>query len=319
MNQPSFWYKKNTFLEKLLRPVGCLYGFIVGWRLKHNKPYAPRIPVVCVGNICVGGTGKTPICLALADYFVRRGKNVFFLSHGYKSHLQNVMIDVRTHTAADVSDEALLFAQKLPTIVDKNRARGVKKAQKLGAELVIMDDGFQNPTLKKECALVVFNGARGIGNGACLPAGPLRESPKKGLKRAAAAVIVGRDEQGLETMIHALYPKLPILKGHVLPTQQIQNLKGIAFAGIGYPEKFFDMLEKNAVKLTQKISFPDHYAYTRGDIKALLAYGQPVFTTMKDAVKIDADLRAQLTIVDIEFIFDEPEKWDAVLERKIKC
>ena len=318
MKQPKFWYKKRTIIGKILSPLGFLYNFIVAWRLNHTKAYIPKIPVFCVGNINVGGTGKTPLCLALAEYFQIKGKNVFFLSHGYKSRLQDVLIDPRTHTSKDVSDEALLFANKLPTVVNKNRAQGVQKAQKCGADMVIMDDGFQNPTLKKDCSLLVFDGSRGIGNGACIPAGPLRETLKNGLARASAVVIVGKDLTGLESKIKKISPKMPILKGHIEPTMNLLGLKGIAFAGIGNPDKFFNMLEQKGVVLTEKFSFSDHYAYKRADIERLIKKGVPVLTTRKDAVKIDVDLQQKLTIVDITFIFDEPEKWTAFLERKFK-
>lgn len=318
MQQPAFWYKKKTPLKYLLLPFGALYGFIVGWRIRHSKPYIPKIPVICVGNISVGGTGKTPLCLALADYFHAKNRNVYFLSHGYKSHLQNILIDPKKHTSADVSDEALLFAAKLPTIVNKNRAEGVEKAQSLGADMIIMDDGFQNPTVHKSCPLLVFDGLRGIGNGACMPAGPLREPLAQGLKRACGVIIVGTDVYKLEDKIRELCPQMPVLKGHTEPVKNLNNTQGIAFAGIGNPDKFFNMLEKNGVVLKEKVIFPDHYAYTRKDVKTLIDKGYPLFTTRKDAVKIDADLQEKLTIVDITFVFDEPEKWDLFFERKMK-
>ena len=317
MKQPSFWFKKNI-TSFLLSPFGFLYEKIVWFRLKINKAHKTKIPVVCVGNISVGGTGKTPLSLALADYFIRKGKNVFFLNHGYKSNLQNVMIDLREHKASDVSDEAMIFAMKLPTVVDKNRARGAQKAQKLGADIVIMDDGFQNPTIYKQLSFVVFDGKRGIGNGLCMPAGPLRETLKQGLKRANAAVIVGNDETNLADKIKTLHPRLPILYGHLEPKQTLKGLKGIAFAGIGHPEKFYTMLEKSGVTLVDTVSFADHYAYTRADIQKLLKRKQPLFTTLKDAVKIDEDLRARLTIVDFDFIFDNMDELEKIITRKIK-
>lgn len=318
MKQPSFWFKNKNLVSFLLFPFGFLYEKIVFFRLKTTKPYKTKIPVVCVGNICVGGTGKTPLSLALSEYFIRKSKNVFFLNHGYKSNLQNIMIDLREHKASDVSDEAMIFAMKLPTVVDRNRARGAQKAEKLGADIVIMDDGFQNPLVYKRLSLVVFDGKRGIGNGLCMPAGPLRETLKQGLKRAHAAVIVGPDETDLAEKIKKLYPRLPILFGHLEPKQSLKGLKGIAFAGIGHPEKFYTMLEKSGVHLVDKVSFPDHYAYTRADIKKLVKRKQPLFTTLKDAVKIDEDLRAQLTIVDVDFIFDNADEWEKLLSRKIK-
>lgn len=318
MKQPSFWFKDKSLIAFLLSPFGFLYEKMVWFRLKIKKPHKVKIPVVCVGNISVGGTGKTPLSLALADYFIRKSKNVFFLNHGYKSNLQNVMIDLREHKASDVSDEAMIFAMKLPTVVDKNRARGAQKAQNLGADIVIMDDGFQNPTVYKQLSFVVFDGKRGVGNGLCMPSGPLRETLKQGLKRANAAVIVGNDETCLADKIKDLYPRLPVLFGHLEPKQSLKGLKGIAFAGIGHPEKFYTMLEKSGVTLLDKVSFPDHYAYNRSDIQKLLKRKQPLFTTLKDAVKIDEDLRARLTIVDVDFIFDNLDDWEKVITRKIK-
>lgn len=318
MGQPSFWYARFSYVAQVLRPLGFIYEKIVAHRLKKIKPYACSIPVICVGNISVGGTGKTPVCLALADYFIRQNKNAVFLNHGYKSVLQNILIDQRVHTFEEVSDEALIFASKLPTVVDRNRARGAQKIESIGADVIIMDDGFQNPTLRKDLSLVVFDGARGIGNGYVMPAGPLRESLKQGLKRASAAVIVGDDKTGLVAQIRQAYPKLPILTGHIEASQALRGITGVAFAGIGFPKKFFSMLQSIGVHLIETISFPDHYAYTRKDIEAILQKGYPVLTTMKDAVKIDEDLRSELTIVDIDFVFDNPEKLDLLLERKLK-
>ena len=317
MKQPDFWSNKN-WISFLLSPLGYLYEKIVALRLKRNKPYHAKVPVICVGNICVGGTGKTPICLALADYFSNQGKKVFFLNHGYKSRLQNVVIDLERHNPKDLSDEAMIFANKLPTIIDCNRARGAKKAEEMNADVIIMDDGFQNPTLCKQLSFVVFDGTCGVGNGLCMPAGPLRETLKQGLKRADAVVIVGEDKTGLVEKIKALYPQLPILHGHVETTQNLKGIKGIAFAGIGHPEKFFNMLEEKGVVLTEKIAFGDHHTYMRKDVENLINRGQPLLTTLKDAVKIDKDLRDQLMIIDIEFILDNSSEWDALIAEKIK-
>lgn len=318
MKQPDFWFTSINWKSCLLSPLGWIYEKIVALRLKIKKPYYSKIPVICVGNICVGGTGKTPICLALADYLKKQGKNVFFLNHGYKSKLQNVIIDLKRHSAKDLSDEAMIFAQKLPTVIDHNRARGAQTAEQAGADVIIMDDGFQNPTIYKQLSLIVFDGVRGMGNGFCMPAGPLRESLKQGLKRANAAVIVGEDKTNLSKKIKQLFPKMPVLHGHVEPTQNLKGIKGIAFAGIGHPEKFFNMLEEQGVIITEKVAFADHYTYTRSDIEKLIERGQPLLTTLKDAVKIDEDLRQNLTIVDIEFKLDNPTEWEKVISKEIK-
>lgn len=318
MKQPKFWSRPNTKRGRLLAPIGRLYEKSVERRFKKVKPYQPQVPVICVGNICVGGSGKTPLCLALADFFLREGVRVYFLNHGYKSRLQNVLVDLNLHTADDISDEALLLAAKAPTIVDKNRARGVMKAEKLGAELIIMDDGFQNPSVKKTLSFIVFDGARGIGNGLCLPAGPLRETLQQGLKRASAAVILGPDKTELCDRIHHYAPDFPILHAELKMPHAMVGFRGIAFAGIGMPNKFFDMLTRNGVVLEQTYPFPDHYSYKRSDIEKMLARSNTVMTTEKDAVKVPPDLRSRLTVIKPEFVFDNPDDWVSVLKKVLK-
>lgn len=314
MKQPAFWLKEKSILGKLLSPLGKVYESAVRRRFQKTHPYQPHIPVICVGNLNVGGTGKTPLCLALADVYLKQGKQVYFLNHGYKSKLQNVLVDVRTHTPQEVSDEALLLASKAPTIIDRNRGRGVAKAEKLGADLVIMDDGFQNPSVVKTLSIVVFDGRVGIGNGYCLPAGPLRESLAQGLKRADAAVIIGPDKTGLSALLRQHYPDIPVLRGHVEADQALKGITGIAFAGIGHPEKFFGMLKAAGVHLKEEIAFSDHHLYTDDEIQALLDKGLPLFTTTKDAVKIPEFKRSHMTVVEANFVFEETKKWQTVLE-----
>lgn len=314
MKQPCFWQKEKSWIGRLLSPLGKVYEASVRRRFQTTRPYQPEIPVICVGNLNVGGTGKTPLCLALADIFLKQGKQVYFLNHGYKSKLQNILVDVRTHEPGEVSDEALLLASKAPTIIDRNRGRGVAKAEKLGADLVIMDDGFQNPSVVKTLSLVVFDGQKGIGNGYCLPAGPLRETLAQGLKRADAVVIMGEDKTGLGALLRQNFGQLPVLYGHVCPDQALKGIKGIAFAGIGHPEKFFNMLKEAGVQLVEEIAFPDHHLYTPEEIQALLKKGLPLLTTTKDAVKIPEFERSYMTIVEANFVFDNPKDWQTLLE-----
>lgn len=314
MKQPAFWSKENSLLGYFLSPLGWIYGLITRLRLLRGHPYQPSVPVICIGNINVGGTGKTPVTLALSDLFFAAGKQVYFLNHGYKSKLQGILVDLRTHQDGQVSDEALLMATKGPTIVDKNRGRGAAKAESLGADVILMDDGFQNPSVIKTLSLLVFDGQRGVGNGHCLPAGPLREPLAQGLKRADAVVIIGSDKTGLTAQVKAVVPDMPILKGHIEPTLALKGVHGIAFAGIGQPEKFFSMLEKEGVSLERKIAYPDHYVYKDEEVEALIKTGLPVFTTAKDAVKIPDRLKAHLTQVDIAFVLDNKKEWLRVLE-----
>ena len=158
MKTPLFWDKKSSWISYLLAPLGKCYAWSVARRFKRVKPYQAPVPVICVGNISVGGTGKTPVCLALMK--ILKDKGWVFLNHGYKSHLKNISVDTNTHSAFDVGDEAMLLAQVAPTIVDNHRARGAQTAVKKGAKGIIMDDGFQNPSLIKTLSFVVVDGKK---------------------------------------------------------------------------------------------------------------------------------------------------------------
>lgn len=318
MGTPAFWDKPNSFLSKLFKPLGWCYALTVAHRFKRTKPYQAPVPVICVGNISVGGTGKTPVCLALMD--ILKDQGFFFLNHGYKTRLKNIIVDTKVHSAFDVGDEAMLLALKAPTIVDNHRARGAQLAVKHGAKGIIMDDGFQNPGLIKTVSFVVVDGKKGFGNEQVLPAGPLREPALKGLKRADAVIIAGEDTWGVQFYLQRHHIDLPVLTGHFEPNaKQAADLKGkkvFAFAGLGNPAKFFTSLEQMGADVVGTQSFPDHYYYTRFDIEGLKqkAAGVPLITTTKDAVKLSGDLRKKIIVLDGDFIFDRPQDLKEVLK-----
>ncbi len=313
MRAPSFWNKSSSVWACLLKPASWIYAYFVNRRFQKATPYQASVPVVCVGNLSVGGTGKTPICLALADFLKKKRKNFFFLNHGYKSRLQHVLVNPKLHTAFDVGDEAMLLAEKAPTVVDSNRARGAQLAEKKGAACLIMDDGFQNPFLIKTVSFVVMDGKKGFGNELVLPAGPLREPILKGLERADAVIIVGQDVWGVRSFFEKNKIDLPVLTGTFsLKKRAITALQGkkiTAFAGIGYPEKFFDMLKANGLSVVKTIPFPDHYYYTRFDIETLLKEsGDSILvTTAKDMVKIPKEFQKRIFKVEGVFEFDQEE------------
>ena len=313
MRAPAFWQKKKSWQSRLFKPLGAIYAFMTARRLRRTKPQDVGVPVICVGNIGVGGTGKTPVCLALGKLLEKAGVSFFFLNHGYGAKVQNVIVQNGVHTAVDVGDEALLLAAKAPTVVDRKRNRGAVAAVASGAKALIMDDGFQNPSLKKDISFVVIDGAKGLGNECVLPAGPLREPALIGLQRATAVVIVGKDTWGVRSWLEQHNITIPILTGIFLPDidvlASLQGQEVVAFAGIGHPDKFFDMLSHAGVIVKQKQSFPDHYFYTRFDIEQLLseAKGRPLVTTEKDFVKIPKDLQKQVIMVGGAFQFEEEE------------
>lgn len=311
MGQPRFWYKKKSVLRWIFAPVGCLYAYFVRRRLNKTKPYQPKVSVICVGNLCVGGSGKTPVALAVADFFIKKGKKVVFLSHGYKSLRQNIVVDL--NDVQGVGDEALLMAKKALTVVNKNRVEGVRLAEKNGADIIIMDDGFQNPSVIKTLSVLVFDGKYGIGNGACIPAGPMREKLPDGLKRADAVIIMGEDITGLKEKIKEIDGRIPVLKGKLEPTVVLKGKKGFAFAGIGHPEKFFEMLRKYGVVLTGTKAFPDHFNYTEKTMKMLLKKDDILLTTAKDIVKIPSEFHDKIICVDVEFKPEFEGDWALLL------
>ena len=312
MNTPKFWNKENSLMSKLLKPASLVYSFVTHRRVK-KKGYKSSVPVICVGNIFVGGVGKTPVCLALGKLLHEKGKSFYYLNHGYKADKQNVLVDNRTHTALDVGDEALLLNEEAPTIVSSNRAKGAKLAEKWGAKALIMDDGFQNPKLKKDFSFVVVDGKKGFGNECVLPAGPLREPVLEGLKRANAIVLAGQDTWGVQFYLERHKIELPLIKGHFELDETVVSLfkgkKVFAFAGLGNPQKFYQSLADKGIEVCGTEDFPDHYYYTRFDLEALKhkAAGMPLLTTEKDGVKLPKDARQNVFVMPGLFVFDDPD------------
>ncbi len=320
LKAPQFWQNKNSLLGKILNPLGQVYAFFSFHRLKHGHPYQAKMPVLCVGNLSVGGVGKTPVCLALGRYLRQQHKTFYFLNHGYHARQQSVLVDMSIHTALDVGDEALLLAQEAPTIVDSARARGAQLAENLKADFLIMDDGFQNPSLVKTFSFIVVDGTLGFGNERVMPAGPLREPILTGLKRADAIVLVGQDSWGVQAYLQKHHIDLPILRGHFVPEHQSMSyLKTLpkvgAFAGIGHPEKFFRMLKTEGIQLMAEKSFPDHYFYTHFDIENLKKEHPELkwATTTKDWVKLPPEEREEMVQVSGQFEFDDLTRLTEVL------
>lgn len=321
LKSPKFWQKKNTFLGKVLSPLGRIYAWGLRRKLKKTKPYRSKIPVVCIGNLVMGGVGKTPLAVSVAEYFKMNGMRPVFLTRGYGGGLSNVLVDLDKHTAKDTGDEALLLARIAPTIVDADRARGAKTAEKIGADVIIMDDGFQNPQLVKDLSFAVFDGRYGFGNGKVFPAGPLREPVEDGLQRADAFIVVGKDKAGIKEWIDKRFMSLPFIGTHieqdVAKIAQLSGKKVFAFAGIGYPDKFFDMLRDYGCDVVETQAFSDHYPYTDEDMTDLIARADKLeavlVTTAKDGVRIAPRFLPQVQIVEAYMVWDTPDAMCALL------
>ena len=323
MRAPEFW-THDSWLSRLLIPLSALWQWGAEYRQSGVETYRASMPVICVGNIMAGGTGKTPVVLALAKRFQAWGKNVHLLTRGYGGRLPGPeQVDPRTHTATEVGDEALLLAQVAPTWVSRWRPDGAAAASKKRADLLIMDDGFQNFTLAKDLSLVVVDGAMGFGNGRIMPAGPCREPIEAGLARADAIIIIGDDAKGVAQMVGGLPVLRAILRPDPDASTALAGKRVLAFAGIGRPQKFFAMLETEIKAiLVDAISFADHHPYQEGEIETLVTQAklldaQPV-TTRKDWVRLPPAYQAQIQMVDVTLEFQNEVMLHSVLMKVLR-
>lgn len=306
MKTPKYW-QSNSFISKILMPIAWFYGRLTQWRLKFSTPPKADIPVICIGNITAGGTGKTPVSVSIAKMLESEMMHPFFITRGYGGKLNNIYVNNKKHSAHDVGDEPLLLSHQAPVVIASNRFNGAKLALKEGADILIMDDGFQNPSLHKDLSFLVFDGHYGIGNGKIIPAGPLRETLEDGLKRADALIIMGKDKHDL-----AKRTNLPVFFGHTEAVQTtINNTNVLAFAGIGHPQKFYHTLQMQGFNIVDSIDFPDHHFYSKNELNELLTKAQAlnaeIYTTSKDFVKIPTSYHKYINVLEIAVVWDDPE------------
>ena len=236
-------------------------------------------------------------------------KNPYFISRGYGGNLSDIEVDINLHSPIEVGDEPLLLAKEAPVIVNHKRYEGAKKAIAEGADIIIMDDGFQNPALHKDKSFLVIDGKVGLGNMFPIPAGPMREFYSQGKKRAHAVIILGEDK----THVADKFNDLPIFYGEVVPqAPQTENKNVIAFAGIGRPQKFYDSLKNCGLNVIKTFDFPDHYLYKSDDIKKIVEtaedLGAEIFTTSKDFVKIPALYKNKIKVLEITIKWQDDKK-----------
>lgn len=315
MRAPSFW-QRDGWPARMLAPFAAAYALGGAVRQRRATPWHAPVPVVCVGNLTLGGTGKTPTVLALARLLQGQGRRPAILSRGYGGRLAGpVRVDPSSHRAADVGDEPLLLAAAAPVYVASDRKAGAQAALAEGADILLMDDGFQNPSLEKTLSLVVVDGAAGFGNRRVFPAGPLREPVAAGFARADALVMVGADMQAASFGFSG-----PVLRADLVPVPgHWAGVPVVAFAGIGRPEKFFDTLARTGARVLATYPFADHHAYSRRAVERLLAIaaerGAQLVTTEKDAVRVPGDLAARIRTLPVELRFADPGALAAVLAR----
>lgn len=313
MKAPAFWQEVGL-AAKLLKPVSCLYANVATLRERMVTPKSFSVPVICVGNLTMGGTGKTPLVMLLAEKFKERSLRAHVVSRGYGGSLQGpVRVNPSTHRYDEVGDEPLLIASVAPCWVAKERVKGIEAAIAAGAQFILLDDGLQNPTVKKDFSFIVIDGPAGFGNSHVFPAGPLREPVEWGLRRAQAFIVIGEDKRQLTLKLAA---QAPVFTGALKSDEQtIDSLKGkslIAFAGTGRPSKFFDGLKHEGLDVIAAHEFADHHPYTNAEIKSLLKEAESkkarLVTTAKDMTRIPGAYQQQIKPVPITLVLDNLEE-----------
>lgn len=301
---PEFWERTGP-PGAWLRPVGTLIAAIGRWRRERSRRWRAPVPVICVGNVTVGGTGKTPVAAALVAALAQQGARPHVLLRGYGGSARGpLLVDAQRHEAAAVGDEALLHAGSGPTWIGADRARTGGLAVAAGATHLVLDDGLQSGRLVHDLAIVVVDGAYGFGNGYLLPAGPLREPVAQGLARAHALVILGADRTGVARLAP---PGLAVVRADLVLEEAALTELGttplLAFAGIGRPEKFFAALRAAGLHVAGARAFADHHRYTDDELdelaRAAARLGARLVTTAKDAVRLPRAFRERCAVVPV--------------------
>ncbi|GJD33648.1 tetraacyldisaccharide 4'-kinase [Methylobacterium aerolatum] len=302
MREPAFWSAGPEHpAARALAPVAGFYGALTARRMDRPGLAAP-CPVICLGNFTLGGAGKTPAARAVAALLREGGLRPAFLSRGYGGRLRGpVRVEPGRHGADAVGDEPLLLARDGPVVVSRDRPAGAALCREAGADVIVMDDGLQNPSLAKNLALAVVDGGAGHGNGRVVPAGPLRAPAHRQWPHVAGVILIGEGEPGERVAAEAAGRGLPVHRGRLVPDGGgFAGRRVLAFAGIGRPGKFFDTLRETGARLAGTRAFPDHHPFREADLAALRReadrLGATLVTTEKDAVRLPPGFAVALPV-----------------------
>lgn len=332
MRAPEFWYPENGRLSRtgfFLAPIGWLYHGLGRAKQLLITGQRASVPVICLGNLTAGGTGKTPLCIALVPILREMGFVPHFLTRGYGGSISGPLrVDPYNHTCDQVGDEPLLLAESAPTWVSPDRVKGANAATGAGATIIIMDDGYQNPSLIKDISFVVVDRVRGFGNGQVIPAGPLREFVRTGLQRADAVIYTGdasvtppQSQSCIKEFdLRAFHSRLVV--DDLTPADADKAPTPIvAFAGIGQPQKFFDALTEKGYSIAEAVPYPDHHNYSRSDLDWLHKLADEreamLVTTSKDFVRLDSNSQANVSFLPVEATFEDEPSLRAFLKERL--
>lgn len=324
MREPSFWWRQAGLCSSLLAPVAACYGAVAAKRMARQGARA-KVPVLCVGNFTLGGAGKTPATLWLANILTQAGEKPFLLSRGYGGSLAGPKrVDAQSDNAAEVGDEALLLARAAPTFIARDRVAGAHAAHAAGGGVIVMDDGLQNASLVKDFTLAVVDGRRGIGNGHVFPAGPLRAPLAAQLACCDALLVVGDGNGGVKS-------ELPVFHGRLVPdATSVTALKArqvLAFAGIGDPDKFFATITEAGIALSAHRAFPDHHRFNAEEAAGLIMQaehgGFSLVTTEKDRARMTGEpilaaLTAKTHVLPVSLVVQEADALQALVLGKLR-
>ena len=320
---PGFWWAKPRFMAWALAPLSWAYGKIAANRMRGGISACAPIPVICVGNFTVGGSGKTPLALAVAKAAKAQGFKPGFITRGHGGTVKQTRLSVETDVASIIGDEAMLLARAAPVAVGADRLVGAKLLAEAGCTIAIMDDGFQSRSIAIDHAIIAVDARRGIGNGYVMPSGPLRAALNVQMPFADQIVVVGDGEAGDAVVRAASRTGKPVARASLKPGN-IGKLKGknvMAFAGIADPEKFYATLRNMGAIVAITRNFPDHHTFTQNELRSLMDDSGDLLlvTTEKDEVRItgqseiDLQLQSRLLTVPVQIIIQD----DAVMKRAL--